>query len=56
MAAADLQGRQIRAVGGLAKVDRERQEKVLEYAKKLGRNPEKVRAAEQKTCDEEWRH
>jgi hypothetical protein len=37
----------------LAKVDRERQKKVLEYAKKLERNPEKVRDAERKKHDEE---
>ena len=39
----------------LAKVDRERQQKVLEYAKKLGQNPEKVREAERKKHDEERR-
>ncbi len=39
----------------LAKVDRERQQKVLEYAKKLEQNPEKVRAAERKKHDEERR-
>lgn len=39
----------------LAEVDRERQKKVLEYAKKLERNPEKVRAAERKKHDEERR-
>jgi hypothetical protein len=39
----------------LAKVDRERQKEVLQYAKKLERNPEKVRAAEQKKHDEERR-
>ena len=39
----------------LAKVDRERQQKVLEYAKKLERNPEKVREAERKKHDEERR-
>jgi hypothetical protein len=39
----------------LAKVDRERQKKVLEYAKKLERNPEKVRDAERKKHDEERR-
>ena len=39
----------------LAEVDRERQKKVLEYAKKLERNPEKVRAAEQKKRGEERR-
>jgi len=37
----------------LAKADRERQKKVLEYAKKLEQSPEKVRAAEQKKRDEE---
>ena len=36
-------------------MDRERQKKVLEYAKKLERNPEKVREAEQKKHDEERR-
>jgi len=36
-------------------VDRERQKKVLEYAKKLERNPEKVREAEKKKHDEERR-
>ena len=36
----------------LVKVDRERQNKVFEYAKKLEQNPEKVRAAEQKKRDE----
>ena len=36
----------------LAKVDRERQKTVLEYAKQLEQNPEKVRAAEQKKHDE----
>jgi hypothetical protein len=40
----------------LAKVDRERQKKVLEYAKKLERNPEQVREAEQKKHDEERRN
>jgi hypothetical protein len=40
---------------GLAKVDRERQQKVLEYAKKLEQNPEKVREAERKKHDEEKR-
>jgi hypothetical protein len=39
----------------LAEVDRERQKKVLEYAKKLERNPEKVRDAERKKHDEERR-
>ncbi len=39
----------------LAQVDRERQKKVLEYAKKLERNPEKVREAEKKKHDEERR-
>jgi len=39
----------------LAKVDRERQKTVLEYAKKLEQNPEKLRAAEQKKRDEERR-
>jgi len=39
----------------LAEVDRERQKKVLEYAKKLERNPEKVREAEKKKHDEERR-
>jgi hypothetical protein len=37
----------------LANVDRERQKKVLEYAKQLEKNPEKVRAGEQKKRDEE---
>ena len=37
----------------LVKVDRERQNKVFEYAKRLEQNPEKVRAAEQKKRDEE---
>src|SRR5262252_7111212 len=37
----------------LAEVDRARQKKVLEYAKKLERNPEKVREAERKKHDEE---
>jgi hypothetical protein len=40
----------------LAEVDRERQKKVLEYAKKLERNPEQVREAEQKKHDEERRN
>jgi hypothetical protein len=39
----------------LAKVDRERQKTVLEYAKKLEQNPEKVRASERKKHDEERR-
>ena len=39
----------------LVKVDRERQNKVFEYAKRLEQNPEKVRAAEQKKRDEERR-
>lgn len=39
----------------LAKADRERQKKVLDYAKKLEENPEKVRADEQKKRDEERR-
>lgn len=39
----------------LAAVDRERQKKVLEYAKKLERNPEKVRDAERKKHDEQRR-
>ena len=39
----------------LAKADRDRQKKVLEYAKKLQENPEKVRAAEQKKRDEDRR-
>ena len=39
----------------LAKVDRERQKTVLEYARKLEQNPEKLRAAEQKKRDEERR-
>ena len=39
----------------LAAVDRERQKKVLEYAKKLERDPEKVRDAERKKHDEERR-
>ena len=37
----------------LAKVDRDRQKKVLEYAKKLEQNPEQVREAEKKKHDEE---
>ena len=39
----------------LAKQDRERQQKVMEYARKLEREPDKVRAAEQKKRDEERR-
>jgi hypothetical protein len=39
----------------LAEVDRERQKKVMEYVKKLERNPEKVREAERKKHDEERR-
>ena len=39
----------------LADVDRDRQKKVLEYAKKLERNPEQVRAAERKKHEEERR-
>jgi hypothetical protein len=39
----------------LAEVDRERQKKVLDYAKKLERNPEKVRDAERKKHEEERR-
>ena len=39
----------------LAKQDRERQEKVMEYARKLEREPDKVRVAEQKKRDEERR-
>ena len=39
----------------LAAVDRERQKKVLEYAKTLERNPEKVRDAERKKHDEKRR-
>ena len=39
----------------LAEIDRERQKKVMEYAKKLERDPDKVRAAEQKKHDEERR-
>jgi len=39
----------------LAKVDRDRQKKVLEYAKKLEQNPEQVREAEKKKHDEERR-
>ena len=39
----------------LAKQDRERQKKVMEYARRLDREPEKVRAAEQKKRDEELR-
>jgi len=39
----------------LARVDRDRQKKVLEYAKKLEQNPEQVRDAEKKKHDEERR-
>jgi len=39
----------------LAEVDRDRQKKVMEYAKKLERNSEKVREAEKKKHDEERR-
>lgn len=39
----------------LAKQDRERQKKVMEYVRKLEREPEKVRAAEQKKRDQERR-
>ncbi len=39
----------------LAKKDRERQEKVMEYARKLEREPDKVRAAEQRKRDDERR-
>ena len=39
----------------LAEVDRDRQKKVLEYAKKLERNPEQVRDAERKKHEEERR-
>ncbi len=39
----------------LARVDRYRQKKVLEYAKKLEQNPEQVREAEKKKHDEERR-
>jgi hypothetical protein len=39
----------------LDKQDRERQKKVMEYARKLEREPEKVRAAEQKKRDKEQR-
>jgi hypothetical protein len=39
----------------LARVDHDRQKKVMEYAKKLERNPEKVREAEKKKHDEERR-
>jgi hypothetical protein len=39
----------------LAKKDRERQQKVLEYARKLEREPDKVRAAEAKKRSEEQR-
>jgi hypothetical protein len=41
--------------GDLAVVDRDRQKKVLEYAKTLERNPEKVRDAERKKHDERRR-
>ena len=40
----------------LARVDRERQKKVTEYANTLQRNPEKLRAAEQKKRDEQRRN
>ena len=39
----------------LDKQDRERQKKVMEYARKLEREPAKVRAAEQKKRDQEKR-
>jgi len=39
----------------LADVDRDRQKKVLEYAKKLERNPEQVRDAERKKHEDERR-
>ena len=39
----------------LAEADRDRQKKVLEYAKKLEQNPEKVRDAERKKHEEERR-
>ncbi len=39
----------------LAKADRDRQKKVMDYAKRLEREPEKVRAEEQKKRDEERR-
>jgi len=39
----------------LADVDRDRQKKVLEYAKKLERNPEQVRDAERKKHEDEGR-
>ena len=39
----------------LAKQDRDRQQKVMDYARKLEREPDKVRAAEQKKRDEERR-
>jgi hypothetical protein len=39
----------------LAKKDRERQQKVLEYARRLEREPDKVRAAEAKKRNEEQR-
>jgi hypothetical protein len=47
-------GRPVSAVE-LAKTDRERQQKGMEYARKLEREPEKVRAAEQKKRDDERR-
>jgi hypothetical protein len=39
----------------LAKADRDRQKKVMDYAKRLQREPDKVRAEEQKKRDEERR-
>jgi hypothetical protein len=39
----------------LAKVDRDRQKKVMDYANTMQRNPEKLRAAEQKKRDDERR-
>jgi hypothetical protein len=39
----------------LDRQDRERQKKVMEYARKLERDPEKVRAAEQRTREKEQR-
>jgi len=39
----------------LAKADRDRQKKVMDYAKRLEREPEKVRAEEKKKRDEERR-
>lgn len=39
----------------LAKKDRERQQKVMDYVRKLERDPDKVRAAEQKKRDDERR-